>query len=154
MTLAENPSHPAWDSQLSLSITPEGLVTALFATATETHTGWDSCVHKDYVINEVTVGDNRVGNYCRLVEQEYGSEKEGNPPWHDWTVEIKLGEVYVTAHWQLPVNALPYEWEWCEKQAAEAFARGCVLFGKRVHRGGLVIEETFSPEATAGATHH
>ncbi|HGG59182.1 MAG TPA: hypothetical protein ENK26_04595 [Gammaproteobacteria bacterium] len=154
MSLAENQPQPAWGSKLSLNVTPEGLATSLFATATETHTSWESCVLKENVLNEVTVGDDVVGNYCRLLEQEYAGERPENPPWHDWTVEIKIGEVYVTAHWQLPVNAAPFEWDWCEKEAAEAFARGCVLFGKRVHRGGLIIEEAFSPESTAKATHH
>jgi len=154
MTLADTKTQPSWETPLSLKVTPEGLITALFTTATEVHTSWESCIASEHILHEVTVSDDTEGNYCRLIEQEYKSSEDEDAPWRDWTVEIKLGEVFITGHWQIPVSSSPFEWEWCEKKSTTAFGKACLLFGKRVHRGGLVIEEAFDPDSASKATHH
>ncbi len=62
-------------------------------------------------------------NYCRYVEQEYvEDEATEDTIWHDWTVELKLGETFVVAHWRAQVGGSPSEWDWCERESEKAFA--------------------------------
>lgn len=152
MTEADTAMEPDWDSPLEIPLTPAAIVHTLFSQAETVHTGWDSCVDHALTVAETTAVDERTGNHCRLVEQEYSEDDEPEVTWHDWTVELKVGEVYVTAHWRAQDSAPPADWDWCASQAESAFASGCVLVGKRVRRG-LVIEESPRSER-APRTHH
>jgi len=152
MSEAETSVEPDWETPLTLTLTPETIIYTIFASADTVHTGWDTCVDRDLIMAEVTALDDRTENYCRLIEQEYVEKEESEVTWHDWTVEVKLGEVYVTAHWRAADTASPSEWEWCTESAQSAFASACVLIGKRVRRG-LLIDEA-SPGAPTPRTRH
>ena len=144
--------EPDWDLPLKLQLTPAGVIHALFASADSVHTGWDSCIDHGLVATETTAIDDLTGNHCRLVKQEYVEDHEPDQTWHDWVVELKLGDTYISAHWRVQHSTTPVEWEWCVSEAENAFATGCVLIGKRVRRG-LVIEEP--PNSLPGSrTHH
>lgn len=150
----ESGSVVSWDTPLALTITPAEIIHAVFGSATDVHTTWDSCIEAENILAEVTVADDKHGNYCRLIEQEYEfDEGDRKGEWHDWTVEIHLGEIYITGHWQVPLTASPLEWEWCERESSTAFTKGSVLFGRRVRPGGLIIEETFTDVASLGTQH-
>jgi hypothetical protein len=53
---------------------------------------------------------------------------------------VRIGDVLVTGHWQIQVNAPPMEWDWCARAAESSFDKACVLVGKRTRRG-IVIDE-------------
>ena len=92
-------------------------------------------------LSELTTVDELSGNYCRLIEQEYeDDDKEESVVWHDWAVELRLGSMLITGHWQIQLNGSPMDWEWCSREAEKAFDKACVLFGKRTRRG-LGVEE-------------
>ena len=55
------------------------------------------------------------------------------------TLEISIGKVLTTGHWQIPSNAPHMEWEWNAREAEKAFGRACLLVGRRVRRG-LVVD--------------
>ena len=139
-------NEPDWATQIEVNLTPTGLIHSLFATANSVHTGWSSCVDRSLVVSDLSTLDEATGNYCRLVEHEFVEEGDEDDLWHDWTVELRLGEVLVTGHWQIPANSSPMEWEWCGREAETAFDKACVLFGKRVRRG-IGVEEP-DPQAT------
>lgn len=132
---------PDWDTPLTLTLTPAMLIHSLFPLAQQVHTGVESCINPELVVNELLAMDERSGNHARLVEQEFVEEGAGDTVWHDWAVEIRIGKVWITGHWQQPVTNSPLEWEWCAKQAERAFSRACVLFGKQVRPGLVVLEE-------------
>lgn len=141
---------PDWDIPLTFTLTPAMLIHGLFAQAQQVHTGSESCIAPELVLNELTAADERTGNLVRLVEQEYAEDEGDDTVWHDWAVELRIGTVWVTAHWQQPVSASPLEWEWSARQAESAFSRACVLFGKQV-RPGLVVLDDFpgaAPDAS------
>ena len=140
MIEAQDATEPDWDSPLTLRLTPALLIHSLMTTASAVHTGYASCVEDKLVVNNLLTMDDTVGNYVRLVEQEFYEDEDPETVWHDWTLEISVGKVLTTGHWQIPVNAPPMEWEWNAKEAEKAFARACVLLGRRV-RGGLVVED-------------
>lgn len=132
---------PDWDDELNLAVSPRGIIHALFGSASTVHTGWESCADQAAVLAEVHTADASGSAYCRLVEQEFVDEDDpGGSAWHDWMVEVVINEVFISAHWQVPVDAPPMEWEWCANECEKAFTGACVLFGKRVRRG-LGIEE-------------
>lgn len=132
--------EPDWDVPLNISLTPAMLIHSLFPQAQQVHTGTESCVAQELVLNELMAVDDRTGNHARLVEQEYVDDGD-DTLWHDWAVEIRIGGVWVTAHWQQPMSASPMEWEWCARQAERAFSNACVLFGKQVRPGLVVLDE-------------
>lgn len=137
----DHSAEPDWDTPLQLATTPALLIHALFGTASTVHTGWESCVDNQLALSELTTMDALSGNYCRLVEQEYeDDEKEESVLWHDWAVELRLGSVLITGHWQIQLTSSPMDWEWCSREAERAFDKACVLFGKRTRRG-LGVEE-------------
>lgn len=155
MDSLESDNQVSWEIPLTLTVTPNELIHSLFGTASDVHAHMDSCVSSENILAEVTIADDKAGNYCRLLEQEFPLEDEGKTgEWHDWTVELHIGEVYITGHWQIPIAASPMEWEWCEREASTAFTKGSVLFGRRVRPGGLIIEETFSADAATRGTQH
>lgn len=147
MKATDETTEPDWDTQLDLRLSAGGLIHALFATASSVHTGWSSCVDRTLVTSDISTLDEKTGNYCRLAEQEFVEDDSEEDLWHDWTVELRLGEVIVTGHWQIPANSSPMEWEWCAQEAEAAFDKACALFGKRIRRG-IGVEEP-DPQAVA-----
>ena len=65
--------------------------------------------------------------------QEYAETQD------NWVVEVKLGEVCMSAHWRARNQDSPAEWAWCTQESEQAFSAACLLVGKRV-RKGLIIE--------------
>ena len=137
---------PEWNAPLTLRITPAQLAHAIFFSARSVHTGWQSCIDPQFVVFELGTTDASEGHHARFVEQEYVSD-EDEESWHDWGVEIRIGNLYVTAHWQASAEVGPADWDWCLREAEQAFERVCVLLGKRV-RKGLVVEELESEAAS------
>jgi hypothetical protein len=144
--------EPDWESPLHLTLTPSLLIHALMSTASAVHTGWASCIDDKLVVADVLSMDN-AGSYVRLVEQEFYEDEDPETVWHDWTVEIRLGNVLTTGHWQILTTASPAEWEWHGQEAEKAFERACMLVGKRVRRG-LVVEEPMPMDAPPKASRH
>ncbi|MGB0712871.1 MAG: hypothetical protein ACPGUC_04860 [Gammaproteobacteria bacterium] len=143
MPLEEKDFEPDWDTPLELTVSPAALIHALFYTARQVHTGWESCIDAQFVTYEINAVDPHNDNHARFVEQEYVVDEDGTN-WHDWTVELHLGRVFVIGHWQLPLDASPADWEWCTKEAESAFERACLFLGKRVRRG-LAVEDPPPP---------
>jgi hypothetical protein len=137
--------EPDWDTPCSVTLTPAMLIHSLFALAQQVHTGSESCVTPELVVNELMALDERNGNHVRLVEQEYTEDDGGDTLWHDWLVELRLGMVWISAHWQQPLNGSPLEWEWCAQQAEQAFSRACLLVGKQVRPGLSIIDQPPGP---------
>ena len=140
MTSEKNVDEPDWDSPLTLRLTPSLLIHSLMATASAVHTGHSTCVDETLVVNNLVTMDDTQGHYVRLVEQEFYEDDDPDTVWHDWTLEISIGKILTTGHWQVPVTAPPMEWEWNAREAEQAFGRACVLLGRRV-RPGLAVEE-------------
>lgn len=131
----ESDQDPSWEDPLPLQLSAASLFSALMHSADSVHTGWQSCIEDSLAQISSTLVDEATGNHCRLAELEYPDEDNANDSWHDWTVELKLGEVYLSGHWRERVGGSPADWAWCGAQAEEAFTRACVLIGKRVRRG-------------------
>ena len=137
--MSEETADPDWETPLPLTVTPTGITTALFGSAEEVHTAWQSCVDPELVVAETLTHDGHSRNYCRLVEQEY--EEDGSDGvWHDWAVEVRIGEVHVTGHWRMQADGRGSDWEWCTREAQKAFTGACVLLGRRV-LPAIVVEE-------------
>lgn len=127
--------EPDWDAQLHVTLTPKLLIYTLFATAHSVHTGWSSCIDETLSLTNLAVIDETTGNYCRFIEQEYMEDGNDAIILHDWTVELRLGQVLITGHWQVDSDSTsPIDWKWCAKEAKRAFEKGCVLFGRRVRK--------------------
>ncbi len=152
MTIDATNGEPDWDTPLTITLTPEAIIYALFSSADTVHTGWESCVDRSLIVSEITAVDEQSDNHCRLVGQEYVEDEAPDVTWHDWAVELKLGEIYVTAHWHSQENASPSDWDWSAQEAETAFSSACLLIGKRVRRG-LVVEEP-SRALRTPRTHH
>ena len=151
MTMDDN--APDWDQPVSVSLMPEHLFQALFMTASSVHTGWSSCIDNGLTTADLFATDDNSGNYVRLAEQEFVEEEEPDVLWHDWTVEIRLGEVLLTGHWQIQVSATPLDWQWCAREAENAFEKAAVLVGKRVRRMP-VVEEVIGSTTAPKPKHH
>jgi len=136
----DSSNEPEWDAPLAITLTPGGMIHSLFHTASAAHTGWNSCVDPTLVLADLSSVDERTGNYCRVVEQEFVEEGQDDVVWHDWAVEVRIGDIVVTGHWQAQVNASPMEWEWCAREAELAFDKSLLLLGKRTRRGVGVDE--------------
>ncbi len=140
MSESDRDVEPDWSTPLRFTLTPEELMHTVFASADSVHTGWESCVESKLVVAETTALHDQSEGYCRFVEQEYVTEEEPEVTWHDWTVELKVEDTYVTAHWRSDERASPAEWDWCAAEAENAFTAACVLVGKRVRRGIVVAD--------------
>lgn len=138
-------NDPDLNQALTLTLTPSGLIRALFATASSVHSGWSSCVESSTLASELLATDERSGNCVRLVEQEFFEDEEPDVLWHDWAVEIRIGEVFVTGHWQIQASSPPLDWEWCTREAETAFDKAAVLVGKRVQRVMAVEDDPEIP---------
>jgi hypothetical protein len=145
--------EPDWDTPLSVATTPTLLIHALMGTASAVHTGWTSCIDESLVLSNVLAMDDGVGNYVRLVEQEFTEDGKPDQVWHDWTLELRIGAVLITGHWQFEVVAHPSDWDWNAREARRAFERACVLIGRRV-RPAVVVEDPTPSEAVPGASRH
>jgi hypothetical protein len=104
-------------------------------------------------MNALVAMDDRGANSVRLVEQEFADETDAEAGWHDWAVEVRIGKIITTGHWQLRTNAAPLDWEWHADEAEKAFERACVLIGRRVRRG-LVIEEPMPRDLPPRSARH
>ncbi len=153
MTAEDNAADPDLDTPLSLSLTPSMMIHALMGSATAVHTGWSSCVDDTLVLSNLIAMDDRAGNYVRLVEQEFVEDEQPDMVWHDWTLELRVGTVLVTGHWQFPVPAHPSEWEWNAREARRAFELACVLIGRRVRRT-LSVEDPTPTEPVPRTSRH
>lgn len=140
--------EPGWDTPLTLTLTPDALMNTVFVTAESVHTGWQSCVEQRLVVADNTVVDELTGNHCRLAEQEYADDEQPEAFWHDWSLELRVGEVYVIAHWRARAPGSPADWAWCAAEAESAFMQACALIGRRVRRGILVDESSAQPRAS------
>jgi hypothetical protein len=152
-TVVEQTQDPDWDIPLTLKLTPELIVHALMQSASAVHTGWESCVDEEAAMNALVAMDDRGANSVRLVEQEFADETDAEAGWHDWAVEVRIGKIITTGHWQLRTNAAPLDWEWHADEAEKAFERACVLIGRRVRRG-LVIEEPMPRDLPPRSARH
>lgn len=153
MTPEQDTAEPDWETPLSLTITPALLIHSLMSTASAVHTGWSSCVDDSLVLSNTVAMDDSVGNYVRLVEQEFVEEEQPETLWRDWTLEMRIGSLLTTAHWQFPSTAHPSEWEWNAREAASAFERACVLVGRRVRRT-FGVEEPVPTESVPRTSRH
>lgn len=145
--------EPGWDVPMRFTLTPDLLMKTLFATAESVHTGWQTCVEGRLVVADNTVMDEGTGNHCRLAEQEYADEEQPDDYWHDWTVELRIGEVMVIAHWRALAPGSPADWSWCANEAESAFTQACMLIGRRARRG-IMVEESPSSTPRASKTRH
>jgi lysozyme family protein len=149
----ETGPEPDWDTPLQISLTPGLLIHALFGTANTVHTGWTSCVDDSLAMADLVTMDEASGSYCRLVEQEYVEDGNEEVVWHDWTVELRIGNVLTTGHWQIQTTTTPMEWEWCAREAEKAFEKACTLFGKRIRRGVGVEEPNLATQPPKAQRH-
>jgi hypothetical protein len=150
--LAASPD-PDLDSPLTLTLTPELIVHAVMESASAVHTGWESCVDDEALLAQVQAMDDTGDKAVRLVEQEFADEQDNDAVWHDWTVEVRIGRIYILGHWQLRTNAPPLDWEWNQRAAERAFERACVLLGRRTRRG-LMIDEPIPRELPPRSSRH
>ncbi len=153
MTNDEDAGEPDWETPLSLSTTPALLIHALMGSASAVHTGWASCVDETLALSNVLAMDDSAGNYVRLVEQEFVEDGKPDQVWHDWTLEVRIGSVLTTGHWQLEASAHPSDWDWNAREARRAFERACVLIGRRV-RETLAVEEPERADPIPRASRH
>ena len=153
LTENESSGEPGWETPLTLTTTPSLLIHALMGTAGAVHTGWTSCVDETLVLSNLVAVDDEAGNYVRLAEQEFVEDGTPDTVWHDWTLEVRIGPVLTTGHWQFETNAHPSEWEWNAREARRAFERACVLIGRRV-RPALAVEEPMPVEPVPRASRH
>jgi hypothetical protein len=153
MTLDRDTGEPDWDTPLSLTLTPGLLIHALMSTASAVHTGWSSCIDDTLVLTNQVAMDDQAGHYVRLVEQEFVEDEQPDMVWHDWTLEVRIGSVLTTGHWQFPATSHPSEWDWNAREAERAFERACVLIGRRVRRG-IQVEEPILDDDTPRARRH
>lgn len=147
-------TEPDWDSPLQVKLTPALLIHALMATASAVHTGWSSCIDEKLVVSGVVSIDDAAGNYVRLAEQEFYEDEDPEVVWRDWTLEIRIANVLITGHWQIPVSASPMEWEWHARAAERAFDRACLLLGRRVRKGLMVDEPAPSEQVPPRSSRH
>jgi hypothetical protein len=143
----QDSADPDWDSPLQIKLTPRLLIHAIMGTASAVHTGWASCIDDKLLMADLVSMDDAAGHYVRLAEQEFYEDEDPETVWHDWTVEIRIGNVITAGHWQILATAPPMEWEWNVREAEKAFSVACVLIGRRVRRG-LAVEEPAAAEQT------
>ncbi|MFP4279102.1 MAG: hypothetical protein ACLFNA_02325 [Halochromatium sp.] len=146
-------ADPDWDSPLTFKLTPELIAHALMETASTVHTGWESCIDEDAILSQVAVMDETGDKSLRLIEQDFVDEQDNTLAWHDWTLEVRVGAVFILAHWQVRANAPVVDWEWSAAAAEHAFERASVLLGRRVRRS-LVVEEPQRPELPPRSSRH
>lgn len=150
----QDKNEPDMGNPLQLELTPALLIHSLMATASAVHTGWSTCIDEKLVVTSAVSMDDSAGNYIRLAEQEFYEDEDPDVVWHDWTLEVRIGNVLTTGHWQVPVSASPMEWEWYAREAEKAFDKACVLVGRRVRRGLVVDEPAPSEQLPPRSSRH
>lgn len=136
----EDSLDPDWDSPLNIRITPRSIIDSVFRSAEAVHTGHESCIDNDLVQDDLYAHEADGKNYCRHAVQEYSEgESTADSAWRDWTVELKIEEVFISAHWRAVAEGSPSDWEWCAREAENAFIAASILVGCRVRRG-LAVE--------------
>lgn len=145
--------EPGWDAPLAFALTPDAIMRTVFATAESVHTGWSTCVEQRLVVLDNTVIDEASGNHCRLAEQEYADDDNPDDYWRDWTIELRIGEVFVIAHWRARAPGSPADFAWCAAEAESAFVQACALIGRRVRRGILVDDAPATPPRASRTRH-
>jgi hypothetical protein len=153
MTNEVDTDEPDWETPLMLATTPALLIHALMGTASAVHTGWASCVDESLVQSNVLAMDDSAGNYVRLVEQEFVEDGKSEQIWRDWTLEVRIGAVLMTGHWQFEAASHPSDWDWNAREASRAFERACVLIGRRVRRT-LAVDEPVPTAAVPRTSRH
>ena len=149
----ETAMEPEWDTPIGLQVSPRAIIECVFWNADAVHTGYESCIDPKLVIVDTIAHEDNGDNYCRYVEQEYvEDEASEDSTWHDWTVELKLGEVFVVAHWRAQVGGSPSDWDWCERESEKAFTIASVLVSRRVRKAIVVDTSSFGPRPPR--THH
>jgi len=149
----QDQTEPDWNNPLPLSLTPALLIHSLMMTASAVHTGWSSCIDEQLVVSSVVSLDDTVGNYVRLVEQEFYEDEDPDAAWHDWTLELRIANILISGHWQVPVTASPMEWAWYAGEAEQAFERASLLVGRRV-RKGLVVDDPTPEQLPPRSSRH
>ncbi len=153
MTPDTEATEPDWDTPLALTITPALLIHALMGTATTVHTGWVSCIDDTLLLSNLVAMDDHAGNYIRLAELEFAEDDQPDALWHDWVLEVRIGAILTTGHWQFPATAHPSEWEWNMREATRTFERACTLIGRRV-RQITAVEEPMPFEPVPRTSRH
>lgn len=158
MTTTELPAFdstadPDWDSPLNFRLTPELVAHAVMDGASAVHTGWQSCVDEAAILSQIVAMDDTGEKVIRLVEQEFIDEQDSEAAWHDWSVELRSGGLFIIGHWQVRSTSAPLDWEWAAAAAERAFERACVLLGRRVRRG-LLVDEPMPRELPPRANRH
>ena len=153
MTKDADGGEPDWETPLTLTLTPSLLIHALMSTATAVHTGWQSCLDETLILANLVAMDDQAGNSVRLAEQEFVEDEKPELVWHDWTLEVRIGSVLTTAHWQIEATAHPSEWDWNAREARHAFSHACVLLGRRA-RPALAVEEPTPTEPVPRTSRH
>ncbi|MCG6895912.1 MAG: hypothetical protein LJE61_12630 [Thiocapsa sp.] len=153
MTTENDAAEPDWETPLTLTLTPALLIHSLMGTASAVHTGWGSCVDDSLLLSNLVSMEDRAGNYIRLAEQEFVEDDQPETVWHDWTLEVRIGSVLTTGHWQFPATAHPSEWEWNAREAGRAFERACLLVGRRVRRT-MAVEDPAPTDAVPRLSRH
>ena len=145
--------EPEWDSPIDFQMTPRAIIECVFWNADAVHTGYESCIDPKLVIVDTVAHEDNGDNYCRYVEQEYvEDEAQEETTWHDCTVELKIGEVFVVAHWRVLAGGSPSDWDWCAQESEKAFTIASVLVSKRVRKS--IAVDTSSYGVRPPRTHH
>ena len=145
--------EPDWEIPLTVTVTAASVIDTVFATAFSVHTGTESCINTELSVAEIVAPDDNGGNFSRYVEQEYAEDSDPEAMWHDWTVELKIDATFVVGHWWTRASGSPADWEWCAKEAEQAFRQAALFVGKRV-RKGLVVEHTSWSSERSSRVHH
>ena len=145
--------EPDWDIPLTVTVTAASVIDTVFATAFSVHTGTESCINVELAVVDIVAPDDNGGNFSRYVEQEYAEDSDPEAMWHDWTVELKIDTTFVVGHWWTRASGSPADWEWCAKEAEQAFRQAALFVGKRV-RKGLVVEHTSWSSERSPRVHH
>ena len=149
----DNAFDPEWDSPVHVQTTPGAIIDCVFWSADAVYTGYESSIDSKFVLVDITAHEDSGDNYCRYVEQEYTEDDAPEDvSWHDWTIELKLGETFVVAHWRVLVTGSPSDWTWCARESEKAFTIASVLVNKRVRRGIVVDSSSHGPRSPR--THH
>ena len=157
MALQRNPEEPSfepdWETPLTVTLTAASIIDTVFATAFSAHTGTETCINDELAVVDIVAPDDDGGNFSRYVEQEYAEDSDPDATWRDWTVELKIGGIFVVGHWWARISGSPADWKWCAKEAERAFQRAALFVGKRV-RKGIVVEHTSWSSERAPRVHH
>ena len=145
--------EPDWEIPLTVTVTAASVIDTVDATAVSVHTGMESCINSELAVVDIVAPDDNGGNFTRYVEQEYAEDSDPEAMWHDWTVELKIDSTFVVGHWWTRSSGSPADWEWCAKEAEQAFRQASLFVGKRV-RKGLVVEHTSWSSERGQRVHH